>query len=341
MTSSAPSKVERLGVGVVGLGSIGIHHVRALVSSSNGILAGMCDPIESCRKHALEIAEAPTYGDFDDLLANDSVHVVSICLPHDLHAPFALRAMEAGKHVIVEKPLALTVAQCDELDLGAKRFGCSLGVSHNELFYPPHERAKQLVESGELGEPVLLRMRLAADGPYGGWRSDVARTGGGILFDAGVHRLYVAMALFGPITKVHAHLDRARGEGEQFALLGLEFASGSRGIIEANFLAPDRYFDDSIEIVCTKGGLFIAGIESQYVGFRRGPSLLRFEHAEWREEPTGSGGWEESISRSVDAFLESVVKGALPPVGVAQGREVIALLETVYREADEWRGRLW
>jgi UDP-N-acetylglucosamine 3-dehydrogenase len=241
--------------------------------------------------------------------------------------------------VLVEKPLALTVAECDALIRASTRYGRSLGVSHNELFYPAHERAKALIESGDLGEPLLLRLRLAADGPYGGWRSHTAQTGGGILFDAGVHRLYVALALFGEISDVHALLDRSQKEGEEFALLGLTFASGARGIVEANFLSPARYFDDSIEIVCSAGGLLIAGIESQYVGFRSGPPLLRFEDGRWREEVVSSGGWEESIDRSVDAFLVSVANDLPPPVSAANGREVIALLEKIYLKAELWGGR--
>jgi predicted dehydrogenase len=328
-----------LGVGVLGLGTIGLHHLRAAQASVHGTVTGMCDVDEASRARARELADAPVYANFDELLESEAVDVISVCLPHDLHALFAEQALAAGKHVLVEKPLALTVTECDALVRASTRYGRSLGVSHNELFYPAHERAKALIASRELGKPLLLRLRLAADGPYGGWRSNTAHTGGGILFDAGVHRLYVALALFGEISEVHALLDRSQKDGEQFALLGLSFASGARGIVEANFLSPDRYFDDSIEIVCSAGGLVIAGIESQYVGFRSGPPLLRFEDGRWREEDVAAGGWEESIDRSVDAFLASVANNLPPPVSALDGRKVIALLEEIYLKAELWGGR--
>jgi predicted dehydrogenase len=332
------TRVERLGVGIVGLGVIGVQHVRAAQMSPSGRLVAVCDVDAQARARVAEVAQVEACAHVEELLARDDVDVVVVCLPHDLHHPIAGRSLEAGKHVLVEKPLALTVDECDELIRTAETNGVSLGVSHNELFYPPHERAKVLLESGELGEPLLVRLRLAADGPYPEWRSNPERVGGGVLFDAGVHRVYVARSLFGEITGLYALTDRARDVGECFALVGLEFASGARGIIEANFLAPAGYFDDSIEVVCRAGALFIPGIESQYLGFRAGSGLRRFRDGQWQDEPVADGGWEESIDHSVEAFLRSILDGVDPPTSGADGREVVALLETVYETAVPWSG---
>jgi predicted dehydrogenase len=336
--SVAGARVKPLGIGIVGLGAIGAQHVRAAQLSSVGRLVAVCDVDAEARARVAGGTRVKACLQVDELLEDDDVNVVLVCLPHDLHAPIAGRALKAGKHVLVEKPLALTVAECDELIRAAEANGVSLGVSHNELFYPPHERAKVLLDSGELGEPLLVRLRLAADGPYPGWRSRPDRAGGGVLFDAGVHRIYVAQSLCGAITGLHGLVDRPRDVGECFALLGLEFATGARGIIEANFFAPTGYFDDSIEVVCRSGALFIPGIESQYLGFAVGAGLRRFQGGQWYDEPVVDGGWEASIDRSMEAFLRSVFDGVEPPVSGSDGRRVVALLESVYDTAVPWPG---
>jgi predicted dehydrogenase len=87
---------------------------------------------------------------------------VSVCLPHDLHFPVALRALKAGKNVLVEKPLAMAPGQCQALIDAAQASGVKLGVSHNQVFYAPHAEAKRLIGSGAIGRPVLIRLHLGA-----------------------------------------------------------------------------------------------------------------------------------------------------------------------------------
>jgi predicted dehydrogenase len=336
--STVHEGVRPLGVGVAGLGEIGVHHVRAVQSSSAGRLAAICDLDSDARQRVGKDTGAEAFGDVEDLLKDDAVNVVSVCLPHNLHASVVEAALRAGKHCFVEKPLATTVAECDQLIKLAEERELALGVSHNELFYPPHARAKRLIDSGDLGEPLLLRLRLAADGPYPGWRSNPAQAGGGVLFDAGVHRIYLARSLFGPIANLRGLVDQPRDVGECFGLVAIEFESGARGIIEANFHAPSGYFDDSVEVMCREGGLFIAGIESQYVGFRPGPALRRFQGGEWRDEPLLEATWESSIDQSVDAFLSAVSANSPLPVSAADGREIVDLLERFYEAAEPWAG---
>jgi predicted dehydrogenase len=118
----------------------------------------------------------------------------------------------------------------------------SLGVSHNQVFYAPHAEAKRLIDAGDIGRPVLIRLRLGMGPVWGGWRDSPAGSGGGLLSDAGVHRLYLALFFFGPVRDVHAVLDVPRERGETFAVAVLEFASGALGIIEANHHGPRGTF---------------------------------------------------------------------------------------------------
>jgi predicted dehydrogenase len=319
-----------VGIGVVGLGEIGQVHVRGFQGAPElARVRAVTDVDPSLRQATAAATGASQRATLTELLADERVDAISVCVPHSLHLEIALAAIAAGKHVLLEKPMALTVAECDEILDAAARASVRVGVSHNQLFYPPHARACQLVRSGALGRPLLLRMRLGIGGKFGGWRADPAATGGGLLFDAGVHRFYMARALCGEVCEVAAMADAPRDRGEDLAVVLLRFASGALGVIEANYHCPPGAFDDAIEVCCGAGMLYLSGCEADFEGFRTGPALRRYDGA-WHEEHVPCGGWEESVHTSVQGFARALVQGAAPPVDGREGRAVVELIERVY-----------
>jgi predicted dehydrogenase len=319
-------------VGLIGLGEIGQVHAAAIRRSPVAHLAAVADTAaELLQPFAAQ--GLPAYADADELIADPRVGTVSVCLPHDLHFPVALRALKAGKNVLVEKPLAIDPGQCQQLIDAAQASGVKLGVSHNQVFYAAHVEAKRLIDSGAIGRPVLIRLRLGMGPMYGGWRDSPAQTGGGLLIEAGVHRIYLARYLFGPVRDVHAVLDMPRDEGEQFAVAVLQFESGVLGVIEANYHGPPGTFDDEIEIVGTGAILRLGGIESLYVGFRGGPALTMFRDRQWSEVPVPDDDWRSSVETSVIAYLDAVTAGREPPVTGAAGLETVRLIHRIYDKA--------
>ncbi len=334
IAGTAPYDKASLGVGVVGLGEIGQVHLKGVARSSVARLAAVADLDANLTGAAVRATGATPYADIAGLLADPTVDVVSICLPHNLHHLYAMLALAAGKHVLVEKPLALSVDECDDLIAAAGRQGVALGVSHNQLFYPPHVRAKELIDDGTIGRPVFLRLRLGQGGAYPGWRADPVRAGGGILFDAGAHRFYMARLLFGDIAAVWSVLNRQHlTEGESLAVVTLQFASGAVGVIEANFHSPPGTMDDAIEIVGTDAALYLPGIEATSFGFRTDAPLRRFQDRAWHDEPVPTGGWEDSVVASVGAFLDAVAARRPVPVSGRDGREVVRLIRDAYDNA--------
>jgi UDP-N-acetylglucosamine 3-dehydrogenase len=235
--------------------------------------------------------------------------------------------------VLVEKPLAISVAEAEQMVDAAATAGVALGVSHNQVFYAAHAEAKRLIDTGEIGRPVFIRLRLGAGPLWGGWRDSPGLAGGGLLADAGVHRLYLALHLFGPVREIRAVLDAPRQQGETFAVVVLVFESGALGLIEANQHGPPGTFDDEVEIIGSAATLRLAGLESLFVGYRSGPALSMFRDRQWREVQVRPDDWPTSVQASVMAFLDAVTAGLQPPVTGAVALETVRLLERIYDTA--------
>jgi UDP-N-acetylglucosamine 3-dehydrogenase len=233
--------------------------------------------------------------------------------------------------VLVEKPLAISVAEGQQMVDAAAAAGVALGVSHNQVFYAAHAEAKRLIDTGAIGRLVLIRLRLGMGPLFGDWRDSPDLAGGGLLADAGVHRLYLALHLFGPVREVRAVLDAPRRQGETFAVVILVFESGA--LIEANQHGPPGTFDDEIEITGNDATLRLAGLESLFVGYRSGPALSMFRDRQWREVPVRPDDWPASVRASVTAFLDAVTAGRPPPVTGAVALETVRLLERIYDTA--------
>jgi len=319
-------------VGVIGLGEIGQVHVAGVRRARAARLVAVADA-ESALLRPFEAVGVPAYRDAGELIADTRVGTVSVCLPHHLHFPVALQAILAGKNVLVEKPLAIGLAECQELVDAAAAAGVALGVSHNQVFYGPHAEAKRLIDTDGIGRPVLIRLRLGMGPTWGGWRASPALAGGGLLMDAGIHRLYLALYFFGPVRRVHAVVDAPRRQGEAFAVAILEFQSGALGIIEANHHGPPGTFDDEIEITGSDATLRLAGIESLSVGYRTGPALTMFRDRQWSEVPVPEDDWETSVHASVAAYLDAVIANKEPPVTGAAALETMRLLHQIYDSA--------
>jgi UDP-N-acetylglucosamine 3-dehydrogenase len=324
--------MDRAAVGLIGLGQIGQVHAAAVRRSHAARLVAVADTVpELLLPFAAEGVR--TYREAGELIADQQVGTVSLCLPHHLHFAVAMQAIRAGKNVLVEKPMAIGLDECQDLVDAAAAAGVALGVSHNQVFYGPHAEAKRLIDTGAIGKPVLLRLRLGMGPAWEGWRDSPALTGGGLLIDAGVHRVYLALYFFGAVRDVHAVLDAPRQQGETFAVAVLEFESGALGIIEANHHGPPGTFDDEIEITGSDAILRLAGIESLFIGYRTGAPLSMFRNREWSEVPVPEDDWQTSVQASVAAYLDAVTAGQEPPVPGTTALETLRLLHRIYDSA--------
>jgi len=318
---------------LLGLGEIGQVHLTALRSSPSVELVGLCDLDAELLKHSARDNEW-TSTNYTQALEEETFDAVDICLPHHLHRPLAVQALTSGRHVLLEKPMALDVAECDQIISVAEQHDLVVGVSHNQLYYEPHVQIRQMLDDGLLGDLRTIRARLAIGGRYGSWRSDPARAGGGLLMDAGIHRTYLLCMLGGEVSSVLAFMDSPRNETSYTVIM--EFASGAIGTIDATYHGPEGLFDDRLEVVGTRALAEATGCEALFENFASGAGLRVWNNGSWDSHQT-TDTWDASVTKSVVAFFEALAQGNKPPVGGQMGRQVLQITEAAYVSAIEGR----
>jgi len=200
---------------IVGLGFMGATHVKAALTIPNLQLAVVSRDPEKLKgdlskvsgnlattEAQLDFSKLKTFHTFDEVLADPTIDAVDLCLPTALHESFATRALAAGKHVLVEKPMALDRAACDRMLAAAKQANKLLMAAQVLRFFPAYDALKTYLATNEKVRSATFRRRCAAPG-WGPWLKDKAQSGGGV-FDLLIHDIDMALYLFGPPTHVEA-----------------------------------------------------------------------------------------------------------------------------------------
>ncbi|WP_020683040.1 Gfo/Idh/MocA family protein [Marinobacterium rhizophilum] len=340
-----------IGVGIIGTGFMGQSHALAYRAAA-GIYPGSLNPvlvaIADINEDALERARAQ-YGfnrsttDWTALVADPDVEIVSITTPNTLHREQALAAIAAGKHVHCEKPIAPNAADALVMMKAAEAAGVTTQVGYNYIKNPLLKLARQMIESGELGEITSFRGIHAEDYmadpqlPYS-WRFDPAG-GAGVIADLGSHIVGMARFLLGPITDLNADLEtvirqRPSAPGattmravelDDIARLTVQFARGCKGSIEASWVATGRKMQLGFELVGSKGSLsftqerfnellyFKAGNDPRFSGYQRieaGPQHDPYGH--FCKAPGHQLGFNDLKTIEVAEFLQAIARGEAP-----------------------------
>ena len=267
--------MDKVRLGVLGAGNIAAMNVRGYVEDPRCDVVAVCDTDEEVgRQAAKEWGAEHFYADLADLLADDSVDAVEVLTPTHLHHDHVIAALEAGKHVSVQKPVANSVDDALEMEAVAERTGRVLRISECFVHYPPLELAKKLVADGAIGKPTSLRIRTlvgqtdsafqAGLRPEGyGWRLD-KRSPGGHLFDDMVHKYAMALWLLDlDITSVQAVVRRRDLFFEPCAVIFEYEDPEVLGMMEVqyapNFYMRSQYYgaDEFFEITGDEGQLWV------------------------------------------------------------------------------------
>lgn len=256
-----------INIGVLGCGRIAKRHLDLLGGGQieGAALGAICDSNPVRLEHARQAYNVPAYDSFDALLADRNVDVVSILTPSGMHAEHAIMAARAGKHVIVEKPMALRLEDADAMIAECDKARVKLFVVKQNRFNVPVVKAREALEAGRFGKLILgtVRVRWCRDQKYydqDAWRGTWSQDGG-VLSNQASHHIDLLEWFMGDVVSVHARASRTLVdiEAEDTAIATLQFASGALGIVEATNATRPRDIEGSLSVLGAKGAVVIGG----------------------------------------------------------------------------------
>lgn len=320
---------------IVGCGLIGR---KRLASLAPGQFAVACD-LDLGRAEALARAAgggARATTSHEEAVSDPAVGAVIVATLNGALAPVAEAAVRAGKHVLVEKPAGLNVAEVDRLTEAAREAGVLVRVGYNHRFHPALAKARELVDAGAVGPLMFLRARYGHGGRVGyerEWRADPKLSGGGELIDQGVHLIDLAGWFLGEFTTVEGHAATYFWDMpvDDNAFLNLRNAAGATAFLHVSCSEWKNLF--SFEIYGRTGKLQVDGLGGSYgverlTYHRMLPEMGPPETTGW-EYPRGDDSWRLEMA----AFLEDIRLGRTPEPGLREARRALAVVETVYRSS--------
>ena len=332
--------MKKLHFGIVGVGNIAPLHVAAIQAVPDAELVAV-----ATRDAERGRAFTQKYGgfwqaDYTELLQRPDVDVVAICTPHDLHAPMAIAAAQAGKHVLCEKPMARTTAECDAMIAACERAGITLGVVFQSRFEPLSLHLKRLIDEGALGRIVWNSANTIwyrTDDYYrsGPWRGTWAHEGGGVLINQAIHAIDLMLWLTGMPDRVAAQtrtLNHAI-EVEDGAIAVLEYADNRLGLIQATTAAYPGY-TERIEVYGTRGSAI----------YHKGEGRLEWHLLDPREDHVLEANISSGAANPMDItaaghaavyqdFAEAIRAGRRPVIDGTEGRRSVQVVESIYQSA--------
>src|SRR5687768_4816928 len=263
------------------------------------------------------------------------IDAVDICLPHHLHAPAILDAAAAGKHILCEKPMCMSLAEADQIGAAVRSSGVTYMSAHNQLFMPVVQEAKRMIDAGEIGNALWLRsqdcFRAGGEGgnPFkGSWRANLKTQGGGELIDTGYHPSYRLLYLAGsPAVSIHGQMGRyvQQIEGEDTASVQVRFASGALGEILTSWAFPLPHGTHQIHVMGERGQIF-------------GSENTLYHLAEGAKEPAKRSFDDvHTFEAEIGHFADCLIDGKRPIHSVEEGRAVLELILNASQNAEGWQ----
>jgi predicted dehydrogenase len=338
-----------IGFGIIGLGMIADFHTQAIAEMEGCYFAAGFDAAPGRADSFCAEKGGKPYSSLDDFLADPNIQIVTIATPSGLHLDSAIAALNAKKHVIVEKPLEITVERCDAIIACAEKNGVKLGVVFPSRYHAAARLVKEAITSGRLGKITLadaqikwLRTQEYYDSVKrrGTWDYD----GGGVLMNQAIHGIDLLQWFMGDVTEVvsfTATLAHDRIEVEDTAAASLRFANGALGIIEGTTGAYPGFLK-KIEVCGTKGSISLEDeniITWQFDEEQPGDAGIR---QKFRNAGASGGGAGDPRAINYkdhrllfEAFATAVRDNKPVDIDGSEGKKSVEIIEAVYRSAKE------
>lgn len=335
--------------GIIGSGMIARLHARAIEEMRGGTLHSVFNHrAEGAGKLAAEHG-VRAYSDLKEFLADPEMEIVTVCTPSGAHLEPALAALDAGKHVICEKPLEITTGRIDQLIAAAGDSGKILASVLNRRFTPAMDVFKKAVDEGRFGKLTSAScyvkwFREQAYYDSAPWRGTLALDGGGALMNQGIHTIDALLHLAGPVRSVQANTACLAHTGikvEDIAVAIVEFENGARGVIEGSTCTWSKDGHPArVQLAGTEGSVFLADESFEVWDFKHeqpGDSEIRARLMKNASPGLGAND-PASISfqqhqRNFEEIVTAIHAGREPATSAREARKAVALIQAIYHSA--------
>ena len=333
---------KRIRFAVVGCGHIGKRHAEMITRDEKAELVALCD-IRPKEELGVEAYPVPFAKNLEELLkiASD-VDVINICVPNGLHAEMAIKAIEAGHHVVIEKPMALTLADAERVIYTSLRYRKQVFCVMQNRYSPPSVWIKEMVDSGKLGQVYMVQLNCYwnRDERYykpGGWHGD-ARLDGGTLFTQFSHFIDIMYWLFGDICDIQARFADFNHKGltdfEDSGFVNFRFVNGGMGALSYSTAVWNKNMESSMLIVAENGSVKIGGqymneVEYCHVKDYEMPILTPTNPGNDYGPYKGSAQNHNFVIRNVVNVL-SGMPGEMITTNVLEGMKVVDIIQRIY-----------
>ena len=341
--------MDKVKLAIVGCGAISNLNVPGYLDHNMCEIVALCDPVsERAISKAKEWGINPEiFTEYSDVLSNTDVDAIELLTPTYLHAEQIMAGIKAGKHISCQKPLATSMKEASEIKEVVTKSDLIFRVTENFLYYPPIVKAKQLIDSGEIGSPSLVRIRTIRRGmdkvrvPVETdtylWRRDPKLNPGGMLYDDGWHKYATAMSWVGDIEKVTSivthnedYIDNTPSAAvmkvkDKDCLVTLDYSSARDMPMRTKYYAADEFF----EIVGPKGTIWVTRCTGEFLDMAP-VILIKGDHTTTFDIPSD---WIHGFKGAAASFIESIINKETPDMDIDFSTKVLDIALSVYESS--------
>lgn len=340
--------MDRLKVGIIGCGGIAtLRHIPAFEKYKNKVeIVAVCDKnLDLAKKAAVKYHVANVFSDVSEMFSKTKLDIVDICTPPQTHAVLALEAIGNRCHVIMEKPMAISSRDCDDMIFKAKQFDVKLCIVHNQLFYPPMLKAKKLVDSGSIGEFIGMRIYMSDPRDEMIMKENywIHKLPGGLLGETGPHLVYNSLNFIGKVSDIDIRarkfLEHAWAPFDEFRI-ELEGEKGNSSVLVSY---PSNRRASIIDILGTEGALRLDLVSMTLIRYGENSSMSAVSVARYAlgeafqvVKNVTNNAYNFTTRKTkmahevvISGFIDSVLDNGRPPVTGEEGRDTVLVLEKI------------
>lgn len=333
---------KKIGIGIIGTGSVAEHHIKSVRELEGCELIGLASSTQERARMMAEKWGVRTYADYRNLLANNDIRVVIICTHSGNHLEPVVAAAEAGKHILVEKPLEVSLERADQMIDACNKAEVKFGCIFQNRFSPDFQTLQKAVQEGALGKLTLgnAYIKWYRSPEYyssSSWKGTLTGDGGAALINQGIHTIDLLLAVMGEAESVFGKVKTVSHqiEGEDLGVALVSFKSGALGTVEGSTAIVPGY-PERLEIYGTKGSIILEGGK---IAVWDVPNLERPEPAAAEGKASGAADpmaiGHQLHKVQITDFLQAIREDRPPAVTGKEGRRALALIQKIYQSSKQ------